>query len=297
MAPRTVTPSPSTQTPREGKPRGPAERRPSPHYRPGVAPGGPRGAPTPSPLPGHRRAPFPTPGLGAEPPRSVPSGLGVRLGPRARGPARPPRRRPPASAVGPATPSRARRAAHRVGLQALARLDGCCQRHRVVQQHLAGWWLLHKGHPGPPGRRRRHLTTRGRNRRRRVPPPAALRRRCCQHAPPHALPRPRGPSADAPTPPCASTVAAASRAVLAPTSSLFGVASWGLCATWCGTAGSRCTPQLLLAGQGYCTCSSPPAPLTCTAKLVPLTPDLRPGNTKLLSHHHQGFPKTEDTAF
>lgn len=49
-----------------------------------------------------------------------------------------PRPRPPA----PAT--------HRVRLQTLARLDGRCQRHRVVQQHLAGRRLLHEGHPGPP---------------------------------------------------------------------------------------------------------------------------------------------------
>lgn len=49
-----------------------------------------------------------------------------------------PRPRPPAPA------------AHRVRLQTLARLDGRCQRHRVVQQHLASRRLLHEGHPGPP---------------------------------------------------------------------------------------------------------------------------------------------------
>lgn len=67
-------------------------------------------------------------------PAPVPApGRAVRPSPGPR-----PRPRPPAPA------------AHRVRLQTLARLDGRCQRHRVIQQHLAGRRLLHEGHPGPP---------------------------------------------------------------------------------------------------------------------------------------------------
>lgn len=58
----------------------------------------------------------------------------------------PPTPAAPAAPRGPACPPAG--AAHRVGVQALARLDLRCQRHRVVQQHLAGRRFLHEGHTG-----------------------------------------------------------------------------------------------------------------------------------------------------
>lgn len=175
-------------------------------------PGGPSPPPTRDPFPGHRRAP-PTPlAQGAAVTTLVPSGLRLPPGPRGPWPRsdatpKPSRPGPPTPAPGPSRatqpgcpqpsqgpgPPRAarpdRRAAHRVRLQALARLDGRCQRHRVVQQHLAGRQLLHEGHPGT--RVRHRLGTWGRNRGRRLLPPAGLCcRRRCQHAPPHAPPPP-----------------------------------------------------------------------------------------------------------
>ena len=175
-------------------------------------PGNPTPPPTRSPFLGHRRAP-PTPWpKGLRFPPSTPPDLSDRLGPGDPGRGTTPRqsrlglgRRPlprappgrPQLSQGPGPPRAAsppaRWAAHRVGLQALARLDGCCQRHRVVQQDLAGRRLLHEGHPGTPVHHR--LGTRGRNQRRRLPSPAGIRRRRrCQHAPPHAPSPPAGPS-------------------------------------------------------------------------------------------------------
>lgn len=164
-------------------------------------------------------------------------------------------RSPPAARDRPKPPVRppSRRAAHRVGLQALARLNGCCQRHRVVQQHLAGRRLLHEGHPGTPVRHR--LGTRGRNQRRRLPPPlgsaaaAAVNTRRPTRR--RRLPGPRGPSADLLALPWLSTLAA-----------LHAAASCEVLA-----------PSRLIC---HCPDSSLQTPRSHTTDLVPLAPGLRP---------------------
>lgn len=126
-------PLPASRYPRprscRAEPQAPAQPRSPPH----------RSVPRPGPAyPGHRPGHPPhTPPVTRLPPVTSP-----------RCPRPPPRHRPlpPPPAARPAR--RPAGAAHRVGVQALARLDLRCQRHRVVQQHLAGRRLLHEGHPG-----------------------------------------------------------------------------------------------------------------------------------------------------
>lgn len=192
-------------------------------------------------LPGHRRAP---PTLG---PRGcgyhlIPEGLRLPPGPRGPWPRRTPRPSPlgpdrwaPASwpswrpcpaarslqarAACAARPDR--RAAHRVRLQALARLDGRCQRHRRPAATLPAGGFSMKAIPG-----RRFATasgpgagTRAPPAARRAPPPPPLSTRAAPRAAAAARRSPR-PSADLPPPPCCRHRqpfrAATSRGVLGP---------------------------------------------------------------------------------